>query len=264
MDQSLKEVLSSCPIFAFNIDDWLIFKGVVTALERKNQSVIVQLSEGEVDWWGMERFFNSIEFEKKRGLSLFSNIDHGKKEGLIGGAVELGFDMVHVDGSDLCWEENIEKTKRIVQFAHSEGVLVEGEPQQSLTDPQKAAEFVSKTGVDLLAVFAGNKHGIEENEVERLDFIRLREIKRMVGETKLTLHGGSGVESSDLSLAVKEGLVAKININTLLRKVFRQELEKSILEYPGVKIYELMAPVVLGISQKIEELFNIIGDKNED
>ena len=101
MDQSLKEVLSSFPILAFNIDDWLIFKGVVAALEKKNQSVIVQLSEGEVDWWGIERFYNSVEFEKKRGLSLFSNIDHGKKEGLIGGAIELGFDMVHVDGSDL-------------------------------------------------------------------------------------------------------------------------------------------------------------------
>jgi len=264
MDQSLKDALSSFPVFAFNIDDWLIFKGVVTALERKNQSVIGQLSEGEVDWWGMERFYNSVEFERKRGLSLFSNIDHGKKEGLIGGAVELGFDMVHVDGSDLSWEENIEKTKRIVQLARREGVLVEGEPQQDLTDPQKAAEFVSKTGVDLLAVFVGNKHGMEEDKIERLDFTRLREIKRVVGETKLTLHGGSGVEVSDLSLAVKEGLVTKINVNTQLRKIFRQELEKNIFEYPGIKIYKLMAPVVLAISQKVEELFNIIGGRDED
>ena len=263
MDQSLKEVLSSFPILAFNIDDWLIFKGVVAALEKKNQSVIVQLSEGEVDWWGIERFYNSVEFEKKRGLSLFSNIDHGKKEGLIGGAIELGFDMVHVDGSDLSWEENIEKTKRIVQLAHREGVLVEGEPQQDLTDPQKAAEFVSKTSVDLLAVFAGNKHGMEEGKTERLNFALLREIKRRTG-AQLALHGGSGVEPSDLSLAIKEGLIVKININTQLRKTFRQELEKSILKYPGVKVYELMAPVVLEISRNIEELFYIVGGKNED
>jgi len=263
MDQSLKEVFLNFPVFAFNIDDWLIFKGVIGALEIKNQPVIVQLSEGEVDWWGIERFYNAVEFEKKRGLSLYSNIDHGKKEGVLAGAVEIGFDMVHVDGSDLSWQENIEKTRRIVQLAHRQGVLVEGEPQQDLTDPEKAAEFVVETGVDLLAVFSGNKHGMEDGKEERLDLVRLRSIKAVVGDTRLTLHGGSGVNVDDLSLAIKEGLISKVNINTQLRKTFRRELEKSISQYPGVKVYELMSPVVEEISEAIKLILQTSGDKNE-
>jgi fructose/tagatose bisphosphate aldolase len=264
MNQNLKEVLSGLPIFAFNVDDWLIFKGVVAALENKNQPVIVQLSEGEVDWWGIERFYNAVEFEKKRGLSLFTNIDHGKKEGVLAGAVEIGFAMVHVDGSDLSWQENIEKTKRIVQIAHQKGVVVEGEPQQELTDPEKAAEFVAETNVDLLAVFVGNKHGMEEDKEERLDFTRLREIKSVVGKTKLTLHGGSGVNLEDVSLAINQGLISKVNINTHLRKVFRMELEKSISRYSGVKVYELMSPVVDQIAKTVETTLQLAGGSSEN
>ena len=170
--------------------------------------------------------------------------------------INLGPDMIHFDGSDLSWEENISLTSQVVNLAHPKGILVEGEPEPDQTDPQRAAEFVQRTGVDLVAVFVGNRHGMDPQKPERLDFERLRAIKQRVGQTFLTLHGGSGVAQEDLKTAIKEQLVAKININTQLRLAYRQELEQQLQNYSGVKVYQLMAPVVDRITQEVLKILN--------
>lgn len=256
----LKEALSSGCLFAFNIDDFVILKAVLETADQERTPVITQLSQGEVNFWGIESFSGAISPWQNKGLNVFLNIDHGEDFQLLEQAVNLGFSMVHFDGSNLPWEENIAETKIVVEMAHQQGALVEGEPQQEWTDPQKAAEFVDQTGVDLLAVFAGNRHGMAIGEEERLDFSRLDEIKRAVGsEVFLTLHGGSGVAFEDLKLAVKEGLVSKINVNTLLRITYRQELEKRLKHYQGQKVYELLHPVKEALQGKIAELLELAG-----
>jgi len=251
---NLKEILKVKTVFAFNCDDFVIYRGIVEAIAQTNKPIILQLSSGEVNFWGLERF-NTLA--RQEDLPLFLNIDHGKDLPVIKKAINLGFDMVHCDGSDLPWEENIELSCEVTKLARRQGLLVEGEPQQEWTEPQKAAEFVKKTGVDLVAVFAGNKHGMDPKKPERLDFDRLRAIKQAVGNTLLTLHGGSGVAKDDLKQAIKEKLVAKINVNTQLRFICRRQLEKQLAIYQGNKIYEIVQPIVRAIKEKVIEILKL-------
>ena len=253
----LKEAFKDSCLFAFNIDDFVVLKAVLEAFEETGKPLIVQLSEGEVNWWGMENFFRITFPWQKRG-GVFLNIDHGSSWPVLEKAIQQGFDMVHFDGSDLPWEENITQTRKVVEMAHSQGVLVEGEPQADWTEVKKAAEFQRKTGVDLVAVFAGNRHGMDPQKPEHLDFSQLRALKEAVGEeTGLTLHGGSGVPLEELERAIKEKLVVKVNINTLLRITYREEVEKSLAHYQGLRIYELMKPVKESLQEKVKLLLSL-------
>jgi len=249
---NLKQTLISQPLFAFNLDDFTIFKAVSSALSQKQTPAILQLSSGEADFWSLDNVANLVKPHQNKGL--FLNIDHGKDMKLLKKAIDLGFDMIHFDGSSLPWEENISKTAKAAEMAHNQGILIEGEPEGENTDPDRAAEFVQKTGVDLLAVFAGNKHGMDEKNPENLNFPRLREVKKAVGETLLTLHGGSGVPLSQIKQAMREKLVAKININSLMRNTYFKSLKEELAKYQGSKVYELLNPVSRNISQKIIEL----------
>jgi len=251
---SLKEVLKAGTIFAFNCDDFVIYRGVVEAVGQMNKPVILQLSSKEANFWGLERF-NVLA--RQEDLPLFLNLDHGKDLSVIKKAINLGFDMVHCDGSDLSWEKNIEFSCEVTGLAHGQGFLAEGEPQQELTEPQKAAEFARKTGVDLIAVFAGNKHGMDPKKPERLDFDRLRAIKQAVGSTLLTLHGGSGVAENDLKQAIKEKLVAKININTQLRLVYRRCLEEQLAICQGNRIYEIARPIIETVKEEVIKILKL-------
>ena len=249
---NLKQTLASQPLFAFNLDDFTIFKAISSALAQKQTSAILQLSPGEADFWDLDNIANLVKPHQNKGL--FLNIDHGKDLGLLEKAINLGFDMIHFDGSSLPWEENITQTAKAVEIAHAKGVLVEGEPEGENTDPQKTTEFVQKTKVDLIAVFAGNKHGMDPARPENLDFARLREIKKAVGNTLLTLHGGSGVPLEQIKQALDESLVAKININSLMRNTYFEALKEELAKYQGPKVYQLLNPVSQKISQKVIEL----------
>ncbi len=249
----LAESLSKETIFAFNCDDFVIYRGVVEAVRKTKRPVIVQLSPGELDFWGLKRF---IVLVRSEGLPLFVNFDHSRELSLVKKIIDLAPDMIHFDGSELSWEENIRLTRQVVKLAHPKGILVEGEPERDQTDPQRAAEFAQRTGVDLIAVFVGNRHGMDPRRPERLDFGRLRTIKQKAGRTLLTLHGGSGVAQEDLKTAIKEQLVAKININTQLRLVYRQELERQLQSYSGVRVYQLMGPVINRITGEVLKILN--------
>lgn len=246
---NLKQTLSQKPLFAFNLDDFSIFKAVSSALLQKQTPAIFQFSAGEAKYWDLTNAANLLKPYQQKGFYL--NIDHGKDLKILEKAISLGFNMIHFDGSSLPWEENIQKTKQAAEMAHAQGILAEGEPEGENTDPARAAEFVQKTGVDLLAVFAGNKHGMDPNKPENLQFDRLREIKKAVGETLLTLHGGSGVPLSQIKQAMSEGLVAKININSLMRNNYFDSLKKELASYQGKKVYELLNPVVQKITQEV-------------
>lgn len=247
----LKEVLAQGPVFAFNCDDFVIFRAVVEAVRETGRPVIVQISPGEMDFWGLERFVNLV---KNENLPLFLNFDHCRDFSLAQRIIDLDFKMIHFDGSELNWEENIDLTRKVVDLARKKGILVEGEPEREKTDPQKAAQFVQETGVNLIAVFVGNKHGIDPENSERLDFKRLEEIKASVGEKHLTLHGGSGVEQADLKQAVRQKLVAKVNINSQLRLVYRRALEGELEDYQGLKIYQLLKPVASRLKEEVKKL----------
>lgn len=255
----LAEVLKQQSILAFNCDDFVTYLGVVAAVRETNRPVIIQISSGEMNFWGLERFVRLVAEEKKT-LPLFLNFDHCRDLVLAERIIDLGFDMIHYDGSDLLWEENLTQTARVVSMAKLKNILVEGEPEKDNTDPTKAKEFIEKTAVDLIAVFTGNRHGLNPDVPEKLNLSRLRELKASVDGKLLTLHGASGVPFDDLSICLSEKLISKININSALRKVYRQALEEGLTSYKKDKVYELMAPVVEAIKQEVIK-FQTINDQ---
>lgn len=251
----LREILDTQALFAFNCDDFVIYRGVIEALAETKKPAIIQISPGEKDFWGLSRF---SQIGRQENLPLFLNFDHGRDIDTVKQVIDSGFDLVHFDGSSLDWEKNIELTKQTVELAYPEAILVEGEPQKVDTTPEKVIEFVEKTGVDLVAVFVGNRHGMDPEKPERLDFEQLRKIKKAVGDKWLTLHGGSGVPAEDIKQAVKEGLVSKININTRLRMVYQLALKDALSNYRGkFKVYDLMYPVMKEIKKEAMKILQL-------
>jgi fructose-bisphosphate aldolase class II len=159
-------------------------------------------------------------------------------------ALDHGFSSVMIDGSKLPFEENIALTGEAVELARTRGASIEAElgrlvgkedsisvseREASMTDPDQAAEFVRRTGIDALAVSIGNAHGWYKGEPE-LDFERLKEIRSKV-DIPLVLHGASGIPDEMIREACSIG-VDKINIDTEVRDAFRQAVAAFVEENP--------------------------------
>lgn len=165
-----------------------------------------------------------IEAAKKATVPVAVHFDHGETEEKIREALEIGFTSVMFDGSSLPLEENIAKTKKIVQLAKKYGATVEAEIGRvggsedgsvdieiAITSVEEAKQFADETGVDALAIAIGNAHGVYKGDPKlRLD--RLEEINNEV-EIPLVLHGGSGISQEDFRTAISNG-IRKINVAT--------------------------------------------------
>jgi len=191
--------------------------------------------------------------------------------------IEAGFELVHFDGSGLPYEENVKIAKAIVEQAHQKEILVEGEIDKILgssaphpteeaesiqasgnyTDPEKAADFVSQTGVDILAVFVGNLHGTYR-QPPKLDLKRLKLIAQKL-PCFLSLHGGSGLLEKDIKKAIQIGRIVKINVNTELRVAYRETLENVLKGSDEVAIYKIMPPVIAAVQKVVEEKIQLFG-----
>lgn len=207
---------------------------IVEAAVRMNSPVIVQISEIEVNRHkvGLEEF--SDEFRRVMGeldpkVPVALHLDHTKTLSVIEEAMDAGFTSVMIDASAKPFEENAAVTRKVAETAHPRNITVEGElgrirttdpaemtaDEKFYTDPQEAAEFCRRTGVDCLAVSVGTAHGSYTVKKPKIDYERLRAINRLT-DTPLVLHGGSGVPSGMVVRAVqmKEGGVSKVNIAT--------------------------------------------------
>ncbi|MBM4402176.1 MAG: class II fructose-bisphosphate aldolase [Candidatus Cloacimonetes bacterium] len=266
---------------AFNAGNLETIKAIVNATQNLNTAVIVELSPGEVEFMGME-IAAAVLHTWKENLQtpLFINLDHGKDPDEVKAAVDLGFDLVHFDGTSLPFEENVRITQELVDYAHTYGALVEGEvdkiPETSIphkepaekiakglpmTDPVQAAFFVEKTGVDIFAPFVGNLHGTYET-AEKIDWERLKEIRKKV-PCFLSLHGGSGISDKDIRKAIEVGGVVKINVNTELRIAYRKALEETLRQADSVKMYEIMPEVVESVQKVVEQKLKSFKSPNE-
>ena len=220
---------------------------------------------------------------------IFINADHTKSLEKIKEAVEAGFDAVMFDASQLPIEENIKKTKRVVEYAKgiNPEILVEAElgiikgsstilrssqdlniKKENLTTPEEAAQFVKETGIDLLAPAVGNIHGIlartyadltqANAENPPLNIERIKKIKELV-KIPLVLHGGSGLADDDFLKAIDAG-VSIIHINTELRLAWRRGMEEALKEKPDEIVPYKLLPIVVEEVKKVAEnrlkLFN--------
>jgi tagatose 1,6-diphosphate aldolase GatY/KbaY len=166
------------------------------------------------------------------------HLDHATEIDLVKECIDAGFPSVMIDASGQSFEENVRITKLVVDMAHAKGVTVEGElgavgrvddssveggGEAALTDPNKAAEFVERTGIDALASAIGNAHGIYTQRPV-LDFDRLDAIRNATG-VPLVLHGGSGTPVDQLHRAIDAG-ISKVNVASELGRAFLDAIEQ--------------------------------------
>jgi len=214
------------------------YEGLIDAAEQLRCPIIIGVADRFVDRLDFEMIAEVMIFLAKRAsVPVCVHLDHAKSLKNIIRAIKAGFTSVMFDGSSLPFEENIQKTKEIVEIAHSVGVSVEGElgvvgrgdwdfkNPEFYTKPEEAEIFAAQTNVDALAVAIGTVHGVYKGE-PRLDFERLSEIRKRV-DCYLVLHGGSGLSDDDFKKCIEYG-INKVNIFTDLTLAINSQLPEFV------------------------------------
>ncbi|KGF09731.1 fructose-bisphosphate aldolase [Clostridiales bacterium S5-A14a] len=266
-----KALKSDYAIGAFNVNNMEIIQGIVEAAGEENAPLILQVSAGARKYAKAPYLRHLVEAAiEDTGVDVCLHLDHGEDFEICKQCVDDGFTSVMIDGSKHPFEENIALTKEVVEYAHAHGVVVEAElgklagiedninvdaRSATFTDPDEAAEFVERTGVDSLAIAIGTSHGAYKFKGDPyLDFERLKAIHKLIPDTPLVLHGAStvlkefvdrcnefggkipgaqGVPEEMIREAVKHG-VCKVNIDTDLRLAMTAEIRRVFIEQPDV------------------------------
>lgn len=203
-------------IGAFNINNLEIIQGVVRGCKARNSAVILQVSKGALKYAGASYLKKMVDAAiEETGIDVALHLDHGPDFETVKEVIDAGFTSVMFDGSHYDFEENIKRTKEIVEYAHERGVVVEAElgrlagveddvkvaeHEAIYTDPDEALEFVKRTGVDSLAIAIGTSHGAYKFKGEaKLRFDILQQITDKLEANgfknyPIVLHGASAVE----------------------------------------------------------------------
>ncbi len=275
---------------AFNVNNLEQMQAIMEAADETNSPVIVQASAGARKYAGAPflRHLMEAAVELYPHIPLVIHQDHGTSPAICQRSIQLGFTSVMMDGSlgedgktPTSYEYNVDVTRKTVEMAHACGVSVEGElgclgsletgqageedgigaegiltHEQMLTDPEEAADFVAKTGVDALAIAIGTSHGAYKftrpPTGDVLAISRIREIHERIPNTHLVMHGSSsvpqdwlktinenggdlgetyGVPVEEIQVGIKNG-VRKINIDTDLRMASTGAIRKFLIENP--------------------------------
>ena len=265
----LKEIISNYKVEhsampSFNIDSFEIYQAVEAAVADTQLPCLVQLSANEDSFIQAERLFMLVKKANADGLPIYLNMDHGQDLPRLLDMVNLGFDMVHFDGSRLEYSDNLIATTNfiaevktinpyiVVEVEFNKINLVDkGVSPESYTSPEQAYEFMTNSHADLLAVSIGNLHGVRANLPETIDLARFQEILDQLPQTLFTLHGGSGIQPELVASAIKMGIV-KININTDLRLQFRKSLETNLQTNSSEKVYDYFTPAIKDVQTIIK------------
>ena len=265
-----KSLKSDYAVGAFNVNNMEIIQGIVDAAKQEQAPIILQVSAGARKYAKPAYLLKLVEAAMMdTGLDICLHLDHGEDFEICKQCIDGGFTSVMIDGSKHPFEDNVALTKKVVEYAHAHGVVVEAELGKlagvednikvdskfaTYTDPEEAAEFVEKTGVDSLAIAIGTSHGAYKFSGDpQLDFDRLREIHKLIPDTPLVLHGAStvlpefvdkcnqyggnipgakGVPEEMITEAAKYG-ICKVNIDTDLRLAMTAEIRKYLSENPN-------------------------------
>ncbi|EPB7455160.1 ketose-bisphosphate aldolase [Listeria monocytogenes] len=227
---------------AFNVADSNFLRVVVEEAEKNNAPAIIAVHPTELDFTKDDFFQYVLARIKNSPVPFVLHLDHGDNMGDVMRAVRCGFSSVMIDGSLLPFEENIRVTKEVVEVCHTLDVSVEGElgtigktgnsieggvSEIIYTKPEEAEEYISRTGVDTLAVAIGTAHGIYPKDKEpklRLDI--LKEIKDLV-HIPLVLHGGSANPDAEIAAAVEIG-IQKVNISSDYKYAFYKKCREIL------------------------------------
>jgi len=259
-------------IGAFNVNNMEIIQGITEAAKEQNAPVILQVSAGARKYANHTYLVKLVEAAvMETGLPIALHLDHGDSFELCKSCIDGGFTSVMIDGSHYSFEENIELTKKVVEYAHNKGVVVEGElgrlagiedavnvsaADASYTNPAQVQEFVEKTGVDSLAIAIGTSHGaykFKPGQKPQLRFDILEEVEKRLPGFPIVLHGASSVIPEYVDTINKFGgnmpdaigipedmlrkaasmAVCKINIDSDLRLAMTAAVREYLAENPA-------------------------------
>jgi fructose-bisphosphate aldolase class II len=258
-------------IGAFNVNNMEIIQGITEAAKEVNAPLILQVSAGARKYAKHVYLMKLIEAAiEDTGLPICVHLDHGENFEVCKSCIDGGFSSVMIDGSKHSFEENIKITKQVVEYAHDRGVVVEGElgrlagieddvnvseEDSSYTRPEEVEEFVSRTGVDSLAIAIGTSHGAfkyKPGQKPQLRFDILEEVEKRLPGFPIVLHGASSVIQKHVetinanggamqaAIGIPEEMlrraaqmaVCKINIDTDLRLAMTAGIREYMTAHP--------------------------------
>ncbi len=285
-------------IGAFNVNNMEMIQGIVDAAKENQAPVILQVSAGA------RKYANPIYLKKlveaaaeDSGMPIVLHLDHGDSFELCKSCIDSGFTSVMIDASHHSFEENIAVTKKVVEYAHDHGVVVEAElgrlagiedavnvsaDDAMYTNPDEVQEFVSKTNVDSLAIAIGTSHGaFKFKSAPKLRFDILEEVGKRLPNFPIVLHGASSVPQEFVALINKFGgdmpgaqgvpeemlrqaasmAVCKINIDSDLRVAFTGTLRQHFAENPThFDPRQYLGPARSAIKQIVShKMINVLG-----
>jgi len=298
-EKSMKEGYA---IGAFNVNNMEIIQAIVDAAAKENSPVILQASSSAIKYARPTYLMKMVEAAvEETNIPIAMHLDHGPDFETCKACIDAGFTSVMIDGSKYDFEENIAITKKVVEYAHERGVVVEAElgklagiedevnvsaSDAMYTDPEQAKEFVERTGCDSLAIAIGTSHGAYKFKGEaKLRFDILAKIKELIPNTPIVLHGAStvipelvnmcneygadipgakGVPDEMLNEASKSG-VSKINVDTDLRLAMTGAIRKAFAENPSAfDPRKYLAPARDLIEETVaHKIKNVFGSSNK-
>lgn len=295
---SMKSILNKAnkgkyAVGAFNVNNLEIFQAVMRAAEKLKSPVIIQTSEGAIHYAGINALHNMISSTKTK-IPFALHLDHGRDLDLINQCIKTGYTSVMIDASHYPFEKNIRVTKKVVIKAQKKGVTVEGElgtiggAEEAIisrtiqyTDPEKAKEFVEKTGVDALAIAIGTSHG--PHKFSGTPHLRLELVKEIKNKLRipLVLHGASALPKETIQRAITYGFktdepmegvpedqlktaiyygINKINTDTELRLTFIASIRETLAKKPEIIDPRLiLGPARDEIQQIVEHRIKVFG-----
>ncbi len=246
-----REQSRAVPAFvAYNLE---MVQGIVAAAEATEKPVLIIAGSSAFALAGLQPLASiALAAAQESTVAIGVHLDHCRRVDEIETCLALGYSSVMFDGAQLSYVENLTQTSSVVGAAHGVGAWVEaelvgiaGDEDRSsdalateMTDPGQAADFVSRTGVDALAVAVGNVHGFTSRPPQ-IDLARLEEIARRV-TVPLVLHGASGLSDEVLAGCVARG-VAKVNVNAELRRAYLAAMTSSTAAAAGDLVTSLGA-----------------------
>lgn len=270
-------------IGAFNTSNLEITLAIVRAAVKMKSPVIIQTSESAIEYSNAEVLFNLIKTVANtigKNVPIAIHLDHGKDLSIIEKCVKVGYNSVHIDASVEDFKTNIRLSQKVAKLAHKHHIWVQAElgailgkeglvklktgeidMNDLMTDPDKAAEFVKKTGLNTMAVSIGTIHGSFKG-VEKVDLPRLQKIAKAVS-VPLVMHGGSGLKDADFKKAIAHG-ISIINIDTNLRLAFKNALQKNLNKQSDlIDPRKILTPSMTAMQAEVERIIKVFGSQNK-
>ena len=260
---------------AFNVENMEMVQAVVAAAEELRSPVIMQTTPSTVKYANLNYFYENVKVAaQESSVPVVIHLDHGNSFELAMQAYRTGYTSIMIDGSHEGFEDNIALTSAVVKACHPGEVPIEAElgkvggkeddldggEGDPYTNPQEAAEFVERTGIDSLAVAIGTAHGLYKGE-PKLDFDRLVEIRKKV-DIPLVLHGASDVPDELVKKAIKLG-ICKVNVATDLKIPFSNAVKKYFKENPDANDpRKYMTPGKQAMKEIVKHKIEVCGSLN--